>query len=215
MSRKARLSVMVTVLVVNSACAPLQHLGQNARQVAEFAGLVTRHDIVRQHQRVLPPDTRLYVSRGLELPETARDPLVRAVSDALHWHFTDVFTATGSESRDQAVASARDRQADYIVYPAVFVWRDEERTSVPERRRAGKPVLEAPDFPTSSDRAAIRLSLIDVRGNVVIDSSTVEVSAAWTTGGSTNLPRLLATSMQRYASTFWMPSVDDRRFPGP
>lgn len=213
MLRNVRLAVILAALLVNPACAPLQHLGQEARQFAASAGLVTRHDIVRQHQRVLPPDTRLYVSRGLELPEPARDLLSRSVSDALHWHFTDVLHATDRETRDQAVASARAHRADYVVYPAVFVWRDEEETPA-SLRRARKPDMVTPTFPSSPDRAAIRLSLIDVRGNVVIDSSTVEVSAPWTAQNA-DLPRLVATSMQLYASMFWMPSVDARRFPGP
>lgn len=213
MLRNARLAVICTVLA-SSACAPLQHLGREARQVAESAGLVPRHAIVRQHQRVLPPDTRLYVSRGLDLPEPARDGMGRSVSEALHWHFTDVLHAPGSETREQAVASARAQRADYVVYPAVFVWRDEEGTGASLHGRTRKPDMVTPTFPVSPDRAVIRLSLIDVRGNVVIDSSTVEVSAPWTAQNA-DLPRLVATSMQRYASTLWMPSVDARRFPGP
>lgn len=211
----SRLAVVFVVLVASAACAPLQRLGHDARQMAESAGLVTRHDVVRQHQRVLPPDTRLYVSRGLELPEPAREPLGRSVGDALHWHFTDVIRATGSETRAQAVAAAHAHRADYVVYPAVFLWRDEEGAWASLRRGAREPNIVIPDLLSPPDRAAIRLSLIDVRGNVVVDSSTIEVAAPWQSVGGTELPQLVAASMQRYASTFWMPSVDARRYPGP
>lgn len=214
MPRSVRLLLFATLLA-GSACAPLQHLGHEVRLVAKSAGILARHDIDRQHQRVLPPDTRLYVSRGLDLPDAAREPLIRSVGEGLHRHFTDVVRATVNETREQAVASAWAHGADYVVYPAVFVWRDEEGARTALRRGARRPPdLVVPDLLSPADRAVIRLSLIDVRGNVVIDSSTVEVSAPWSTV-RTDLPQLVATSMERYASTFWMPSVDDRRFPGP
>lgn len=214
MFRSVRPPLWVLVLLLGTACTPLQHLGQEARQVAVSAGLVTRHDITRQHHRVLPSDTRLYVSWGQQLPEPVRDPLIGSVSNALHWHFTDVLRATINETREQAVVSARARQADYVVYPAVFVWRDEQGAWASLRRAAREPDIVIPDLLSPADRAAIRLSLIDVRANVVIDSSTVEVSAPWRTMGGTDLTRLVAASMQQYASTFWMPAIDARRVPG-
>lgn len=214
MFRNARFSVMVALLLAGTGCAPLQQLNQEFRQAAELTGLTTRHRIVRQHQRVLPADTRLYVARGADLTTSAGDPLGQSISEALQWHFTDVVRATVDETRDQAVASARVQQADYVLYPVVLVWRDEEGAWASLRRAAREPDIVIPDLLSPADRAAVRVSLIDVQGNVVIDSSTVEVSAPWATVGGTELPRLVATSMQQYASTFWMPSVDSRRIPG-
>lgn len=213
MYRNVRLVMFFGVLMASPGCAPLQQLNQEFRQAAESTGLFTRHRIIRQHQRVLPADTRLYVARGVDLTEPADASLGEPISKALQWHFTDVIRATDSETREQAVASARARRADYVLYPAVLVWRDEEGAWASLRTAAREPDIVIPDLLSPADRAAVRLSLIDAQGNVVIDSSTVEVSAPWASVGGTDLLRLVATSMQQYASTFWMPSVDSRRLP--
>jgi len=185
--------VILAMVILAQACVPLERASHPVRLALQEAGLLKSTALVRQHQRVLPPDASLYISGGAaRLP--AEWPVIHpaaSIGRAFERHFTDVHVSRHNESRREAVLQAVTNRADYLVYPAVI-----------------PPAL----CQTGKAKVVVRLSLIDVQADVVVDSSTVEISTTRFNAEGADLRMQFENSMMRYAATFRMISVDAGRF---
>lgn len=120
-------------------------------------------------------------------PKDGSGAVVRtAMVEALSAHVSGVTIAPGFLSEAEAIADARGRGVDYLVYLRILHW--ESRATA----WSGKP-----------DRVELEIRLVDARGGEVLESRLLKANSKWMTLGGDRPEDLLVKPFGSFAASLF------------
>ena len=117
----ARNAFIVLILLAATGCS---YTGTNLRPYASWTGLIPEQEIYRHSRWALDPNAKVYVV----LPASGYqdDELVAEMTEVFHRYFPRARQGRHRETLAQAFVSARFAGMDYVVYPDIHSYIDQE-----------------------------------------------------------------------------------------
>ncbi len=124
-----RLAILAAVLLLGGCMHPM-HTYDETLAFAREMRLLENTDIQRPLHYALAPRSTVYVAQTLPAirVETDYETIAVASYRAFAPRFAAVWRGTGTQTFRLALESARDHNADYLVYPSLVIWDDDVGT---------------------------------------------------------------------------------------
>ncbi len=122
-----RLLSFLLVPLLAGCMHPMHTLDQGV-ELARDLRLLQNHDLNRPRHYTLSPNSSLYVAQTLpaiRVEDADYERIATASYRAFAPRFAAVWRGERTESLRLALESARDHQADFVVYPSLVVWDDD------------------------------------------------------------------------------------------
>lgn len=164
---KARNAFIIFLLAAIYGCS---YTGTNLRPYASWTGLIPEQEIKRHSRWALDANSSIYVVR----PATGYqdDLLVEEMTDVFGRYFPRVRQAAHRETLEQAFVSARFAGMDYVIYPNVHRYLDQDGINKVVREEVkisefnlGEARMDIYIYASQGEELVDRLQL-DTRGSV-------------------------------------------------
>jgi hypothetical protein len=174
---KAR-NAFITCLLLTSAISGCSYTGTNLRPYASWTGLIPEQEIQRHSRWALDANSSIYVA----LPASGHqdDALVGEMADVFARYFPRVRQGGHRETLEQAFVTARFAGMDYVVYPNVHTFAEQDGINKVVREE-----IKPSDF--SLGEARMNIYIYASQGEELVDRLALDTRGSIFTADSRKL----------------------------